>query len=169
MDKLTLYANTGDPTHLVNHCFFPLYNFLQGGLFFSEEARRNLMLAVIRWDLNTTVFWTSWGARNLAQYCLARKSLKEIYDFDSLFIQQPDISHTLPDISDILPEQQSTIPIPKIDLIPRYLDDLCQYVQELPPITPSSEETPPPLPKKSGRGRPRKQNITIKEDDEIFM
>jgi len=124
MDKLEKYASTGDPIHLMdNHCFYPLYQFLNGGLFFSAEARHDFIRAIIYWDLHTTLFWTSWGPRNLAQYCLARKHLKELYEFDSMFMNPcPPEKPT---------EGHSNIPTPKIDLVPRYLEDLCDYVQEM--------------------------------------
>jgi len=124
MDKLEKYASTGDPIHLMdNHCFYPLYQFLNGGLFFTPETRHDFIRAIIYWDLHTTLFWTSWTPRNLAQYCLARKHLKELYEFDSMFMN--------PYPTEKPTEGHSNIPTPKIDLIPRYLEDLCDYVQEM--------------------------------------
>ena len=159
MDKLADYANTGDPSHLTNnHCFYPIYQFLHGGLFLSAEARHDFIRALIYWDLHTTIFWTSWEPRNLAQYCIARKDLKNIYDFDSLFMKP------IPTPTDTPPEENLNIPLPKMDLMPRYLDDLCNFVQEMecpiPPIvTEEIKKTP------ARRGRPRKQNTTVTEAD----
>jgi len=185
MDKLGKYAGTGDPTHLMdNHCFYPLYQFLNGGLFFTPEARHAFIRALIHWDLHTTLFWTSWGPRNLAQYCLARKHLKELYEFDSMFMttcppEEPAEKPT---------EGHSNIPVPKIDLVPRYLEDLCDYVQEMELPTAlleterihlngfddadnlkTDEDTieqikNPEVPDRR-RGRPRKQKITVRETD----
>jgi len=68
------------------------------------------------------------------------------------------------DPTDTPPEENLNIPLPKIDLMPRYLDDLCNFVQEMEyPIPPIVTEE---IKKTSARrGRPRKQNTTVTEAD----
>jgi len=83
-------------------------------------------------------------------------------------------------------EEHSNIPVPKIDLVPRYLEDLCDYVQEMELPTAlleteridknfDSDKRPPHIEWEdtieedpgvpARRGRPRKKNTTVRKTD----